>query len=99
MERIEKLRLVALEHYPRNDEFYYNFYKKYSADTRESEYEKYADAYYHALTNFTPHITDGELIVGESELLMSLTPLIHLTEYFCILMRFSILIKSNNRLF
>ena len=71
MERIEKLRLVALEHYPRNDEFYYNFYKKYSADTRESEYEKYADAYYHALTNFTPHITDGELIVGESELLMN----------------------------
>ena len=71
MERIEKLRLVALDHYPRKDEFFYHFFKKYSADERECEWEKYADAYYCAFENYTPHIGDGELIVGECELLMS----------------------------
>ena len=71
MDRIEKLRLVALDHYPRKDEFFYHFYKKYSADTRENEWQKYADAYYCAFENYTPHIGDDELIVGECEFLMN----------------------------
>ncbi len=71
MKRIEKLRLAALEHFPRSDEFFYNFYKKYSADNNPSDYEKYADAYFYALSNFPPHISEDELIVGECEMQMN----------------------------
>ena len=71
MKRIEKLRLAALEHFPRNDEFLYNFYKMYYADTNDSEYERYANAYFFALSNFPPHIGEDELVVGECELQMN----------------------------
>ena len=68
MERIEKLRQIALE---KNtickDEFYYKFYKVYAESDKTSKYERYADAFYYAFSNLTPHITDGELIVGEFE--------------------------------
>ena len=67
MKRIEKLRQVALDHkhYVDEDEFFYLFYKRYTENESESEHARYADAFNYALTNLTPYISDGELIVGE----------------------------------
>ena len=65
MDRIEKLRQTALPRTVCNDEFFYLFYKRYSENRYESEFPKYADAYYYAFSELTPNITDGELIVGE----------------------------------
>ncbi len=66
MERIEKLRLVALDHCPVSDGFYLDFYKKYTSDTEGTEGERYARAFHHAFCSFPPVIGDNELIVGES---------------------------------
>ena len=67
MSRIEKLRRIALDHSHMNDEFFYKFYKRYCAMQVESEYLRYADAYYYAFSELTPCISDGELIVGETK--------------------------------
>lgn len=66
MVRIEALRDAALNKRHSNDEFFYLFYKRYSECEGTSEYERYSEAYYYAFSNLTPHITDGELIVGET---------------------------------
>lgn len=65
MDRIEKLRSVALARSHSNDEFYLLFYKRYSNSTETSEYARYSDAFYYALSHLAPHVTDGELVVGE----------------------------------
>ena len=68
MERIEFLRQKALTHGHDNMEFHYRFYKRYVEISSDfvSEEKKYADAFYEAFSNLTPHITEGELIVGET---------------------------------
>ena len=48
-----------------SNEFYYLFYKRYSENLTESEYERYSDAFYYAFSNLTPDILEGELIVGK----------------------------------
>ena len=65
MNRIEKLRQIALSHPHAYDEFFYRFYKRYSENRNESDYLKYADAFYCAFSQLTPNISDGELVVGE----------------------------------
>lgn len=65
MDRIENLRSVALTHSHSNDEFYLLFYERYSNSTEKNEYARYSDAFYYALSNLVPHVTDGELVVGE----------------------------------
>jgi formate C-acetyltransferase len=67
MERIEKLRSLAMQYKHERDEFLYLFYKKYSESKETSEYAKYAEAFEHAFTNLVPNITKGELIVGKFE--------------------------------
>ena len=65
MDRIESLREAALCRSYSKDEFYYRFYKKYSESKEETEYRKYAEAFFAAFSQLAPSITDGELIVGE----------------------------------
>ena len=67
MERIEFLRQKALTHDHDNTEFLYRFYKRYTEESSGSVFDekRYAEAFYDAFSNLTPHITDGELIVGE----------------------------------
>lgn len=65
MQRIDFLRQMALDNNHSLDEFFYKFYKHYSTNKEKSEYKRYADAYYHAFSNLTPSILDGELIVGK----------------------------------
>lgn len=66
MERIESLRQKALTRDHDYTEFFYRFYKKYEDGTPfSSEEERYAAAFYEAFSQLTPHITGGELIVGE----------------------------------
>ena len=67
MERIERLRKVALNRYVSIDEFYYRFYKCYNESQDPCEFGRYANAFYYAFSELTPNITDGELIVGEAE--------------------------------
>lgn len=64
MERIELLRKDALNNVLCADEFFYKFYKSYKSSSKELMQERYADAYYDAFTSLTPHIAEGELIVG-----------------------------------
>jgi len=65
MNRIEELRLVALNRKTPLEEFHYRFFKKYKEKTEMKEFEHYANAFYYMFSTLTPHITDGELIVGE----------------------------------
>lgn len=64
MKRIENLRAVALNGNCLSEEFFYLFYKKYSALSELTEYERYAKAYCFAFSSLTPAIGDYELIVG-----------------------------------
>ena len=66
MNRIEGLRQTALCRPHINDEFFYRFYKRYSETQKDSEYLKYADAFFFAFSELTPNISEGELIVGET---------------------------------
>ncbi len=68
MERIEKLRQHAIGHSMStfcNDEFYYHFYKNYSALEHLCETERYSESYYAALSDVVPFISEDELIVGK----------------------------------
>ena len=66
MKRIESLRQKALTRDHDYTEFFYRFYKKYEDNTQASSAEeRYGAAFYEAFSKLTPHITDGELIVGE----------------------------------
>lgn len=66
MNRIDRLREIALEWTHNKNEFYYRFYKRYHECARTGEYERYAEAFYATFTGLTPHISEGELIVGET---------------------------------
>ena len=68
MKRIEFLRDKALEFEYTNHPFMYHFYKSYSENSGLSEFERYGKAFYNALTNLTPSIDDGELIVGKYDI-------------------------------
>lgn len=66
MERIKKLREKALNSeccWP--TEFYYLFYKNYTKLNELKEIERYTESFYNALSNLTPNIDEGELIVGK----------------------------------
>lgn len=65
MKRIESLRAAALNHNHARDEMLYRFHKRYGEDEGTVDLSKYADAYGFAFSTLTPHIGDGELIVGE----------------------------------
>ena len=65
MDRIEKLRREALENPVVIREFFYRFYKAFGDSEKEMTYGSYADAYYRALCELTPVISEGELIVGK----------------------------------
>ena len=71
MKRINNLRRGALERSYSNDEFFYKFYKRYNETESLSEYKRYADAFNFALSELTPNISNGELIVGEIQNCMS----------------------------
>ena len=65
MDRIEKLMREALENPVVIREFFYRFYKAFGDSEKEMTYGSYADAYYRALCELTPVISEGELIVGK----------------------------------
>ncbi len=66
MKRIEALRTAALQEKINRDDFFYHFYSRYSGDTENPDLASYADAFYYALENLTPRISDDELIVGKN---------------------------------
>ncbi len=67
-ERIEKLRLPAIDPYINYEDIYINFYRKFAENNALAHFEKrYADAFYYAFSNASPSIDDGELIVGKSD--------------------------------
>lgn len=65
MNRIKKLRAIALENKICYDEFFYQFFKYYSNSQKTLKEERYADAFDFALSNLSPSISDDELIVGK----------------------------------
>lgn len=66
MDRIKKLRDLTLDFKIRRDEFNYLFYKYYNEMPYSNSAERYGNAFYHAFSNLTPQISDGEIIVGEA---------------------------------
>lgn len=70
MERIKKLRNMVFEN-RLSDEFYLLFYKEYDRLYNLSEEERYSEAFYFALSNLTPSITEGELIIGKRDFPLS----------------------------
>ncbi len=68
MERIEKLRLEALDyHYKKQDhELHYLFFRAKEKLSHLPQIEQYAEAFYTAFCEMAPRITEGELIVGRS---------------------------------
>ena len=67
MDRIEKLRFLALNNNHSNVEFHYKFHKRYESSNIDEKYSRYADAFYYAFSNLTPVIEKGELVVGKAE--------------------------------
>ena len=66
MERLASLRKKALEHPHDQTEFFYRFYKRFQEMPSELPLEqRYSAAYEETFSHLTPHITEGELIVGE----------------------------------
>lgn len=65
MDRINRLRTKALRNTVCYDEFFYKFYKYYADSQKPFKAERYADAFYFALSNLTPCISEDELIVGK----------------------------------
>ena len=67
-ERIEKLRLPAIDPYISYEDIYLNFYRRFAENNALMHFEKrYGDAYLYAFSNAAPSINDGELIVGKSD--------------------------------
>ena len=64
MYRIELLRKEPLDNEISLDEFYYRFFKHYCNNSDKSN-NRYADAFYEAFSNYSPCISEGELIVGK----------------------------------
>ncbi len=68
MNRIEFLRDKVFNGNITTEEFMYHFYKSYENNSELSEFERYGEAFYNALSNLTPSIFEGELIVGRFDL-------------------------------
>ncbi len=64
-DRIERLRLSALNYTSQYSEFYAAFYDYVLSHKEKTLIENYADAYRHAFTLLTPVIDTDELIVGK----------------------------------
>ena len=65
-ERIEKLRLDALNKPITYEEIFYHFNKRFCETFGQMSYpQRYGDAMYHALDHIKISIDDGELIVGK----------------------------------
>lgn len=72
MDRIDSLRRVALARKHTYNEFYLRFYKKFfQADESLPFATRYSEAMTEAFSTMPPHITEGELIVGEAPMTMS----------------------------
>jgi len=71
MERIETLRTRALEDGRFSLELDYYYFKKYKELSHLSLPERYSEAFFYALSNMTPSIRDGELIVGNRDTVLS----------------------------
>ena len=67
MDRIEKLRALALDNKYSTAEFYYKFHKRFVSSNLSEKFERYADAFYYAFSNLTPVFDIGELVVGKPE--------------------------------
>ena len=67
MERVERLRLKALEPVICRDEFYYLFHTHYRANPGADAFERYAQAVYPAFSHLTPCISEDELILGKCD--------------------------------
>ncbi len=67
-ERIENLRLPAIDPYISYEDIYIYFYRKFAENYALMHFEKrYGDAFLFAFSNALPSIDDGELIVGKSD--------------------------------
>ena len=69
--RISLLRAAALGADVRYDEFYYRFYKSHAEGEGETTALRAAKAYYAALSELKPSISEGELIVGKPAVLLT----------------------------
>jgi len=66
MDRIEKLRLDALDHKLSLTEFFNRFYEYFDEHRDTERNERYGEALCYAFSNITPVISDGEIIVGRT---------------------------------
>lgn len=67
LQRIEKLRIAALDPVVGYSEFYLPFFRRFAANEGQGTLEeRYAEAYEYAFACGTPVIDDGELIVGKA---------------------------------
>jgi len=71
MERLKRLRQQALNFSHCKDEFYYRFYKAYEQNAHLGRYERYAESFYTTFSGLTPCISEGELIVGKLDGILS----------------------------
>lgn len=65
MKRISNLRSKALNTSVSFDEFKYKFWKHFEQKTEISPEIRFANAYYGALSDMVPSLSDGELIAGK----------------------------------
>ena len=68
MKRLNFLRNRVFENLAFSNEFYYLFYKSYEQNTGLIEEERYAEAFDFAFSSLSPSITEGELIVGKTDI-------------------------------
>ena len=68
MDRIEILREKTFKEQIFNESFYYHFYQKYEELDYLSEEERYGEAFFSAFSKKPVSITEGELIVGKSDI-------------------------------
>ncbi|MBO5453261.1 MAG: hypothetical protein J6A69_04780 [Clostridia bacterium] len=78
MERIERLRKIALEKQGSllknpiyREDFIYYFFKNFGTDCDTSNVEKYANSFYEAFAKMRPNISDDELVVGKYGLFLN----------------------------
>ncbi len=71
MQRVERLRLKALEPVICRDEFYLLFHKYYQEHPAETDFARYAEAFYHAFSHLTPSVSEDELILGKCDKLLA----------------------------
>ena len=65
MQRIEALRKEPLSSAFTSNEFYYYFYKNYTALAHLPEYDRIGESMFFAFASITPVVSPGELILGK----------------------------------